>query len=95
MVITNNGTTNRVYELEVDHPLKIQSKCIFPAGASTWEIDLIMPLALFCKAFIDNVAVGTLTINYTADSLFLSNINAFLNAYPARVLPIRYNLGNV
>jgi len=93
MVITNNGTTNRSYELEVDHPLKIQSKCIFPVGASTWEIGLIMPLVLFCKAFIDDVAAGIMTITYTADIPFLDNINSFMTANNHnRVFPIRYSI---
>jgi len=82
MTITNNGTQDLAFEVDIGKLVKFVSSLVIRGGQTvTVSIEQVLPMVLFDSTFQTAVTGGTITLGYTAaDRAFLTNINNFLSA---------------
>lgn len=87
--LTNNGSADLTFEVDIAKPVKFVSQLVLPPGRVVEvEIETIMPMVLFDRHFQNAIVAGTVTIAFvfttsggvaSTSSRYLANVIRFLS----------------
>lgn len=92
VLLSNNTTTNRAFDVSISKPVKFVSRIIVPALDSVEvEVETVIPMVFFDRDFQDAIANGNISITFafttaagspSMASNYLANIQRFLSSIP-------------